>query len=69
MKEFTEHHTECLQRLQAFSSLATGLASVSSAVLHYETFRTKTPEALAADSTFFQVRNLSSNFRKKILCK
>lgn len=60
MKEFTYLHNECLQRLQKFSSLATGLGSVSSAILHYETFRTKTQESLAADSTFIQVNYLPS---------
>ncbi len=58
MKEFTYLQNECLQRLQTLSSLATGLGSVSSAILHYETFRTKTQESLAADSTFIQVNYL-----------
>lgn len=55
LNEFTELHNKCLQRLQSLSSLATALASVSSAILHYESFRTTTPEALAVDSTFVQV--------------
>ena len=57
MKEFSRRESECLQRLQKLSLLATGLGSVSSAILHYETFRTKTQESLAADSMFIQVRN------------
>lgn len=57
MKEFSRRESDCLQRLQKLSSLATGLGSVSSAILHYETFRTKTQESLAADSMFIQVRN------------
>lgn len=55
LNEFTEMQSKCLLQLQSISSLATGLASVSSAILHYESFRTRTPEALAADSTFIQV--------------
>ncbi|EFX69271.1 hypothetical protein DAPPUDRAFT_228726, partial [Daphnia pulex] len=55
LNEFTELHNKCLQRIQSLSSLATALASVSSAILHYESFRTRTPEALAVDSTFVQL--------------
>ncbi|KAK4015632.1 hypothetical protein OUZ56_030607 [Daphnia magna] len=55
LNEFTEMQSKCLLQLQSISSLATGLASVSSAILHYESFRTRTPEALAADSTFIQL--------------
>lgn len=58
MEKFAELHNACLLRLQTFSSLTTALGSVCSAILHYESFRTKTPEALAADTTFIQVNNL-----------
>ena len=55
MTDFHRLQDDCAKRLQTYSSLATGLGSVSSAVLHYETYRTKTAESLAADSTFVQV--------------
>lgn len=55
MKEFTYLQNGCLQHLQKLSSLATRLGRVSSAI---ETFRTKSQESLAADSTFIQVNYL-----------
>lgn len=55
MQDFNEVQSECLRNLQIISGLAAGLSGVSSAILHYESFRTRTPEALAADSTFIQV--------------
>lgn len=55
MQDFTDVQSECLRNLQIFSGLAASLSSVSSAILHYESFRTRTPEALAADSAFIQV--------------
>ncbi|KAK4004191.1 hypothetical protein OUZ56_005933 [Daphnia magna] len=54
LNEFPELHNKCFHRLQSLSSLATALASVSSAILHCESFRMRTPEALAVDSTFIQ---------------
>ena len=57
MKDFTDAQSECLQQLQESSALATSLAGMSSAVLHYESFRTRTPEALAADTAYIQVPN------------
>lgn len=55
MKEFNDLQSDSLHQLQEFSALATSLGGVSSAILHYESFRTRTPEALAADSAYIQV--------------
>ena len=56
LSEFTAVQEKCLHHLQESSSLATSLGGISSAVVHFETFRTRTPEALSTDSSFIQVQ-------------
>ena len=55
MKEFKAVQDKCLRQIQEFSLLATSLGGISSAIVHYETLRTRTPEALAVDTAFIQV--------------
>ena len=56
MREFKVVQDQCLQHMQQYSSLATSLGGVSSAVVHYEAFRTRSSESLSLESSFIQVR-------------
>ncbi|KAK4021808.1 hypothetical protein OUZ56_003717 [Daphnia magna] len=55
LNEYTELHSKCFHRLQSLSSLATALASVSTAILHCESFRTRTPRRLLAEGLRYQL--------------
>ena len=69
LSEFTTVQEKCLNHLQESSSLATSLGGISSAVVHFETFRTRTPEALSVDSSFIQVRSPIPKNAAKDLCR